>query len=149
MTEWPKLELTSLEVHVSVPILDDAEYVFKICTVSDAGTLQYSNESDPIVWSDMRFFTKDAHDVISRCREMLILMLSSNNTISMEIAGSLSTKEIISKEDYTKVSLASTLDEKAANLVEALREGMQFAPERFYKSYAIINLCTLSTLWRF
>ena len=49
-SEWQLIELNSLETHTCVPDLSDGDtYVFKICTVSDIGTLQYSNESDPIV----------------------------------------------------------------------------------------------------
>ena len=49
LSEWQKLELGSLETHTCVPDLRDGNtYVFKICAMSDAGTLQYSDESDPI-----------------------------------------------------------------------------------------------------
>ena len=49
LSEWQKLELSSLETHTCVPDLRDGDtYVFKICAMSDAGTLQYSDESGPI-----------------------------------------------------------------------------------------------------
>ena len=52
LSEWQKLELSSLEMNTCVPDLIDGEtYIFKICTVSDVGTLQYSNESDPVTTS--------------------------------------------------------------------------------------------------
>ena len=52
LSEWQKLELSSLETHARVPNLKDGDtYVFKICAVSDAGTLQYSHESDSIISS--------------------------------------------------------------------------------------------------
>ena len=113
MSEWQKLELVSLKTYTCVRNLDDGDaYVFKICTVSDVGTLQYGNESDPIVWSDVRFFTIDAHKVISRCSEMLTLMLSSNSiTIKENISSSL-TMGIISKQVGTQISLVSILNEK-------------------------------------
>ena len=47
-SEWQKVELSSQETHASVHNLDDGDsYIVKICTVSDVGTLQYSNESGP------------------------------------------------------------------------------------------------------
>ena len=75
-----------MEMHTSI---------VKICTVSDIGTLQYSNESEPIVWSDIRLFTKDAHKVISRCSEMLTSMLSANSIIINEVTTSSLTEGII------------------------------------------------------
>ena len=52
LNEWQRVELNSLETHTCVPNLSDGDtYVFKICTVSDVETLQYSNESDPITIS--------------------------------------------------------------------------------------------------
>ena len=75
--------------------------------MSDIGTLQYSNDSDPIVWSDVRFFTKEAHKVISRYSKFLILMLSSNNIIIEEITTS-SLTEGLNNLVRTQIRLAST-----------------------------------------
>ena len=46
LNEWWKLELGSLKTHTCVPDLSNGDrYIFKICTVSDVGTLQYSHEN--------------------------------------------------------------------------------------------------------
>ena len=51
-SEWQKLELSSQNVQACVPDLSDGDtYVLKVCTVSDVGTLQFSDESDPIIIS--------------------------------------------------------------------------------------------------
>ena len=155
ISKWQNVELTSLETNACVHNLDDGDaYIVKICTVSDVGTLQYSNESDPIVWSDMRFLTLNAHKVISRCSEMLTLILSSNNFIINEVTSSSLTEGIISKQVCKQISLASTPNEKATILVEALRVNMQLAPEKFEKVVQILSNHSLmytmnivDTLW--
>ena len=49
-SEWQTFELGSLDTHTCVPDLNDGDtYVFKICTVSNGKTLQYSGESDPFI----------------------------------------------------------------------------------------------------
>ena len=154
-SEWQKVELTSLETHMCVHNLDDGDaYIVKICTVSDVGTLQYSNESDPIVWSDMRFLTQNAHKVISRCSEMLTLMLSSNTIIINEVSSSSLTEGIISREVCKEISLASTPNEKATILVDALRVNIQLIPEKFEKFVQILSdhslmytMNIVETLW--
>ena len=154
-SEWQKVELSSLETHASVHNLDDGDaYVVKICTVSDVGSLQYSNESDPIVWSDMRFFTQNAHKVISRCSEMLTLMLSFNTIIINEVTSSSLTEGIISREVCKQINLASTSNKKATILVDAIRVNMQLAPEKFEKFVQILSdhslmytMNIVETLW--
>ena len=137
-SEWQNVELTSLETHACVHNLDDGDaYIVKICTVSDVGTLQYSNESDPIVWSDMRFCTQNAHNIISS--EMLTLMLSSKNIIINKVTSSSLKEGIISKEVCKQINFASTPNEKATILVEALRVNMQLAPEKFKKFVQILS----------
>ena len=49
LNDWQKLELSSQQTHTCVPDLRDGDtYIFQVSSVSDAGTLQYSNESDPV-----------------------------------------------------------------------------------------------------
>ena len=48
LNDWQKIELSSQQTHVCVPDLSDGDtYIFRVSSVSDAGTLQYSEESDP------------------------------------------------------------------------------------------------------
>ena len=48
LNDWQKIELSSQQTHACIPGLSDGDmYVFRVSSVSDAGTLQYSNESDP------------------------------------------------------------------------------------------------------
>ena len=50
LNDWQKIELSSQQTHACVPGLRDGDtYVFRVSSVSDAGTLQYSNESDSIL----------------------------------------------------------------------------------------------------
>ena len=136
--EWQKFELCSFETHTPVSDLDDGDtYVFKICTVSDVGTLQYSNESDPIVWSGMRYFISNTHKVISTCSEMLTLMLSSTNI--MNVATSLLAEGIISKEVETQISLALMANKKAVIIVDAIRARMELVPKEFEKFVQILS----------
>ena len=152
VSEWQNVELTSLETHACVHDLDDGyAYIIKICTVSDVGTLQYSNESDPIVWSDTRFFTQNAHKAIS---EMLTLILSFNTIIIKQVTTSSLTEGIISKEVCKQINLASTPNEKATLLVDAIRVNMQLAPEKFEKFVQILSdhslmytMNIVETLW--
>ena len=52
LSEWPKHELSTNDTQTCVPNLRNGDsYVFVICTVSDVGTVQKSDESDPIVIS--------------------------------------------------------------------------------------------------
>ena len=154
-SEWQKVELSSQESHASVYNLDDGDaYIVKICTVSDVGTLQYSNESDPLVWSDMGFLTQNAHKVISRCSEMLTLMLLSNNIIIRQVMTSSLTEGIISKEVCEQINLASTPNEKVTILVDTVRVNMQLAPEKFEKHVQILldhsltyTMNIVETLW--
>ena len=156
INKWQNVELTSLEAHACVHNLDDGDaYIVKICTVSDVGTLQYSNESDPIIRSDMRFLTQNADKVISRCSEMLTLMLSSNTIIIKQVTTSSLTEGIISKQVCKQINLASApKNEKATILVDAVRVNMQLAPENFEKVVQILSNHSLmytmnivETLW--
>ena len=137
-SERQKLELDSFETLICVPDLSDGdEYVFTICTVSDAGTPQYSDESDPIIWSNMNFFRSNTHKVISKCSEMLSLIFSSTDV--KEIATSLLAEGVISKEVETQISLAFTPNEKAAILVDAIRVRMELIPEEYEKFAQILT----------
>jgi hypothetical protein len=48
--DWQKFELSSLQTHACIPDLSDGDtYFFRVSSVSDAETLQHSDESDPIL----------------------------------------------------------------------------------------------------
>ena len=112
MCKWQKFQLSSLETHTCVPDLSDGDtYVFKICTVSDVGTLQYSNESDPIVIPADGILTNNIHKVIVANKDTLTSAFSSADPNT--IAVMLSIKGVISKEDEVQISLASTPSEKS------------------------------------
>ena len=52
LNDWQKIEVSSQQTRACVPNLRDGDtYVFRVSSVSDAGTLQYSNESDSILIS--------------------------------------------------------------------------------------------------
>ena len=76
--QWQMLELNSLGTHTYVPDLSDGDtYIFKICTVSDIGTLQYSDESDPITISGDGILTNNIHKVIVANKDILTSAFSS------------------------------------------------------------------------
>ena len=128
---WRKVELSSLETHTCVPNLCDVDtYVVKVCAVSDVGTLQYSDESDPIVISADGILTNNIHKVIVANKDLLTSAFSSAdpNTIAVLLA----TKGVILKEDTAQISQASTPSEKATLLVTAIVRQIKSAPEKFY-----------------
>ena len=129
-SEWQMIKLNSLETHTCVPDLNDGDTcVFKICTVSDVGTLQYSNETDPIVLSTDRILTNSIHKIIVANKDMLTsaFSLADPNIIAV----TLSVKEVISKKDEAQINLTSTPSEKAIILVTAIENGMKRGPEKF------------------
>ena len=129
-TEWQKLELGSQETHTCVPDLSDGDsYVFRICTVSDVGTLQYSDQSDPIVISTDGILRNNVHKVIIANRDMLTSAFTSAD--SNTIAAVLSIKGVTSREDESQISLASTPVEKATLLVSAIEHHVKSSPEKF------------------
>ena len=129
-SEWQKLEISSLETHTCVPDLSDGDtYVFKICTVSDVETLQYNDESDPIVISADGILTNDIHKVIVANKDTLTSAFSSADPNT--IAVMLSIKGVISKEDEAQISLASTPSEKATLLITAIENQVKSNPEKF------------------
>ena len=129
-SKWKKVELSSLETHICVPDLSDGcIYVFKICTVSDVGTLQYSDESDPIIISAKGTLTNNIHKIIVANKDTLTSAFSSADPNT--IAVMLSIKGVISKEDEAQISLASTPSEKATLLVPAIERQIESAPEKF------------------
>ena len=152
-SEWQQLELSSLQTHTCVPDLSDGDtYVFKIYTVSDIGTLQYSSESDPIVISADGILTKDVHKVIVANQDTLVSAFSSADPST--IAEIISIKELISKEDETQISLASTPSEKATLLIIAIEHQIKSAPEKFQDILNVLQKIRLSlpsdtveTLW--
>ena len=154
LSEWQKLELSSLETHTCAPDLSDGDtYVFKICTVSDVGTLQYSNESDPAVVSANRILTKNVHKVIVDNKDILASVLSSTYPVTI-LSLMLSIKGIISKDDEAQISLASTPNEKAILLITAIESQIKSEPEKFQNFLNAFSEAKLSlpsniveTLW--
>ena len=148
--EWQMIKLNSLETHTCVPDLNNEDtYVFKISTVSDVGTLQYSNESDPIVLSADRILTNNIHKVIVTNKDKLTSAFSSAGP--NKLAVTLSTKGVISEVDNAQVSLASTPSEKEIILETALENGMKTAPEKFLNALSEAKLSlpgnVVETLW--
>ena len=152
-SEWQKLEIGSLETHTCVSDLSDGDtYVFKICTVSDVGTLQYSDESDPIVISADGILTNNIHKVIVANKDTLTSAFSSADPNT--IAVMLSIKEVISKEDEAQISLASTPSEKATLLITAIGNQVKSTPQKFQHFLNALSKAKLSlpgdvveTLW--
>ena len=129
-SEWQKLEISSLETHTYAPDLSDGDtYVFKICTVSDIGTLQYSDESDPVVISADGILTNNIHKLIVANRDTLTSAFSSADPNT--IAVMLSIKGVISKEDEAQISLASTPSEKTTLLITAIEDQVKSTPQKF------------------
>ena len=154
ISEWQKVELTSLELHTCLPDLSDGcIYVFKICTVSDVGTLQYSEVSDPvIVISAEGTLTNNIHKVIVAKNSTLTSPFPSADPNTF--ATLLSTKGVLSKKDEAQISLASTLSEKATLLITAIEHQIKSAPEKFQDFLNALSEAKLSqygdvveTLW--
>ena len=152
-SEWQMIKLDSLETHTCVPDLNDGDtYVFKICTVSDVGTLQYSNESSPIVLSADQILTNNIHKVIVANKDKLTSAFSSVEP--NKIALTLSMNGVISKENEAQISLASTPSKKATLLVAAIENGINSVPEKFQDFLHALSEAKLSlpgdvveTLW--
>ena len=152
-SEWQMIKLNSLETHTCVPDLNDGDtYVFKICTVSDVGTLQYSNESSPIVLSADQILTNNIHKVIVANKDKLTSAFSSVEP--NKIALTLSMNGVISKEDEAQISLASTPSKKVTLLVTAIENGINSVPEKFQDFLNALSEAKLSlpgdvveTLW--
>ena len=137
-SEWQKLELDSLETHTCVSDLDVGDtYIFKICAISDVGTLQYSNESDPIVLYNSRISAEGIYTVISTCHEMTTLALSIANT--NKIAANLLANKIISIEHEAEITLVSKPSEQAVILSAAVHQTMESEPEKFQKFLNILS----------
>ena len=152
-SEWQMIKLNSFETHTCVPDLNDGDtYVFKICTVSDVGTLQYSNESSPIVLSADQILTNNIHKVIVANKDKLTSAFSSAEP--NKIALTLSMNGVISKQDEAQISLASTPSKKATLLVAAIENGINSVPEKFQDFLNALSEAKLSlpggvveTLW--
>ena len=151
--EWQMIKLNALETYTCVPDLNDGDtYVFKICTVSDVGTLQYSNESNPAVLSTNGILTNNIHKTIVANKGMLISAFSTADPNKIVVV--LSDKEVISEEDEAQVSLASTLSEKAVILVTAIESGIKRKPQKIQNFLNALSEAKLSlpgdvveTLW--
>ena len=150
-SEWQIIKLDSLETHTCVPDLNDGDtYVFKICTVSDVGTVQYSSESDPIVLYNSRISDKSIYTVITTCREMSTLALSLANP--KKIKTSLLVKKIISEEDEAEITPISRPSEQAMILSDTVLNKMRSQPEKFQEFLDILLKESLidnivETLW--
>ena len=152
-SEWQMIKLDSLETHTCVPDLNDGDtYVFKICTVSDVGTLQYSSESSPIVLSADQILINNIHKVIVANKDKLTSAFSSVEP--NKIALTLSMNGVISKEDEAQISLASTPSKKDTLLVAAIENGINSVPEKFQDFLNALSEAKLSlpsdvveTLW--
>ena len=129
-SKWQEVELNSLETHTCISDLSDGcIYVFKICAVTDIGTLQYSDESDPIVISAEGTLTNNIHKVIIAKEGILTSAFSSADPNT--IAVMLSVKGVISQEDEAQISLGSTPSEKATLLITAIEKQLKRNPEKF------------------
>ena len=152
-SEWEKINLYSLDTHTCIPDLNDGDtYVFKICTVSDVGTLQYSNESSPIVLSADQILTNNIHKVIVANKDKLTSAFSSVEP--NKIALTLSMNRVISKENEAQISLASTPSKKATLLVAAIENKINSVSEKFQDFLNALSEVKLSlpgdvveTLW--
>ena len=142
-SEWQKLELSSLETHTCVPDVSDGDmYIFKICTVSDAGTLQFGDGSDPIVISADGILTNNIHKVIAAHKDGLISAFSSADPNT--VAAMLSKKGVISSEDGAQISLASTPSEKGKLLVAAIEREVMNEPQKFQHFLNAVSEAELS-----
>ena len=137
-SEWQKLELSSLETHTCVPDLNDGDtYIFKICTVSDVGTLQYSNESDPIVVynSEISVKFKDIYTgIITTCHEMIALALSLADPHKI-----LSAKKTITEKHRAEITLASNLSDQAIVLLTTIQNILKSNLEKFREFLDILS----------
>ena len=150
-SEWQMIKLDSLETHTCVPDLNDGDaYVFKICTVSDVGTVQYSNESDPIVLYNSEISENSIYTVITTCHVMTTLALSLANP--KKIKTSLLAKKIISEEDEAEITPISKPSEQAMILSDTVLNKMRSQPEKFQEFLDILLKESLidnivETLW--
>ena len=152
-SEWQQLELNSLESHACVPDLSDGDtYIFKICTVSNVGTLQCSSESDPIIICADGILTKGLHKVIVANEDTLMSAFISADPST--IAEMISIEELISKGDEAQISLASTPSEMATRIVTVIEHQINNAPEKFQDFLNILQKTkfslpsdTVETLW--
>ena len=151
--EWQKLELGSLETRTCVPELSNGgTYIFKICTVSDVGTLQYSDESDPIIISADGILTSNIYKVVIANKDALTSAFSLADPNA--IAAILSIKGIISNNDKAQIIVASNPREKVTLLITAIEHQIQNNPEKFPNFLSVLSEAKLSlpgyvaeTLW--
>ena len=150
-SERQMIKLNSLETHTCVPDLNDGDtYIFKICTVSDVGTLQFSDESDLMVLYNSGISEKSIYTAITTCREMTKLALSLANP--NKIATSLLAKEIISEEDELEITCISKPNEQAMILSTTVHKKMKSEPENIQEFLDVLSKESLidnivETLW--
>ena len=149
--EWEMIKLDSLKTHTCVPDLNDGDmYVFKICTVSDVETLQYSNESDPVILHNSGISDKNIYTVITTCHEMTTLALSLANP--KKIATTLVAKKVISEGSEAGITLNSKPSEQAMILSTIVHKTMKIEPEKFQEFLGVLSKESLidnvvETLW--
>ena len=152
-SEWKKLELSRLETRTCIPDLGHGDtYVFKISTVSESGTLQYNDESGPIIVSSDRILTDNVHKVIVANKDMLTSAFSSADPDI--IATVLSLKGVIPKDEAQIILQASTLSEKVTFLSTAVEDQIKSSSEKFQEFLSVVHAClpgnvmeTLKLLW--
>ena len=150
-SEWQMIKLNSLETHTCVPDLNDGDtYVFKICTVSDVGTVQYSDESDPIVLYNSGISEESISSVITTCHEMTTLALSLANP--NKIATTLVAKKVISEEDEAEITHNSKPNEQAMILSATIHKEIKSEPKKFQEFLDVLSKESLidnivETLW--
>ena len=150
-SEWQMIKLDSFETHTSVPDLNDGDtYVFKICTVSDVGTVQCSDESDPVVLYNSGISDKNIYTVITTCHEMTTLALSLANP--KKIMTALVAKKVISEENEAGITLNSKPSEQAMILSTIIHKTMKSEPKKFQEFLDVLSKESLidnivETLW--
>ena len=136
--EWKKIDHNSKETHMCVPNLSVGDtYVFKVCRVSHVGTVQYSNESDPIILYNSEISVKDIYTIIiTRCYEITALALSLADPYNNSLT---SAKKTISENYRTGITLASNLSDQAMILSATIHKVLESGPEKFQEVLSVIS----------
>ena len=113
-------------------------YVFKICTMSDVGTLQYSDESDPIVISADEIST----DTILVANEQIAFSYADPDPV----ANQLLRRGLISKENEAQISLGSTPSKKVTLLLTAIKHQIANELQNFRHFLNAISEAKISLL---
>ena len=138
--QWKKIDHDSLETRtVCIPNLSIGDtYIFKVCGVSNVGTVQYSNVSDLIVLYNSVISPKDIYSgIIMRCCEVTALALSLANPRNN--ATSSSAKKITLKKCITEITLAHSLHDQAMILRTRIHKMLKSEPEKFQEFLDILS----------